>query len=184
MAGSTRKGPDPVNRLILIRHSKSDRPSGVADHDRPLSERGRRDAVALGCWLGSDIEGLNPDRAIIVVSSSERTQQTWDLARSEAGEAWSVVPAITEPDVYEAAPSTLRTAMLQHAGDADLLALVGHNPGVSLLALELVGPQDRPRLAEGFPTSAAVVLETDAPWPSALADLGAFRVSSFVIPRG
>ncbi len=173
-----------MNRLVLIRHSKSDRSSGVADHDRPLNERGRRDATALGRWLGSDIDCQDPDRAIIVVSSAERTQQTWGLARSEAGKPWSAVPAITEPDVYEAAPSTLRTAALRHAGDANLLVLVGHNPGMSLLALELADPRGRSRLAEGFPTSAAVVLETDAPWPSALADVGGFRVTSFVIPRG
>lgn len=173
-----------MNRLVLIRHSKSDHSPGVADHDRPLNERGRRDAAALGRWLGSDIECEDPTRAIIVVSSAERTQQTWGLARDEAGESWSAVPAITEPDVYEAAPSTLRSAALRHAADADVLVLVGHNPGMSLLALELVGPQDRSRLADGFPTSAVVVLETDAPWASALAALGAFRFSSFVIPRG
>ena len=35
-----------AGRLILVRHAKSDYPWGVDDHDRPLSERGRRDAPA------------------------------------------------------------------------------------------------------------------------------------------
>ena len=31
--------------LVLMRHGKSGYPPGVADHDRPLADRGRREAV-------------------------------------------------------------------------------------------------------------------------------------------
>ena len=33
-----------VTRLLLLRHAKSAWPDGVEDPDRPLSDRGRRDA--------------------------------------------------------------------------------------------------------------------------------------------
>src|SRR5215217_7847439 len=41
--------PEPAHRiLVLVRHAKSSWDSDVDDHDRPLSGRGRRDAVAIG----------------------------------------------------------------------------------------------------------------------------------------
>src|SRR5437764_1228803 len=52
-----RPGPAPGwhdgrvrRRLVVARHAKSDWPAGVADHDRPLGRRGRRDAEAAGRW--------------------------------------------------------------------------------------------------------------------------------------
>ncbi|MFE6593934.1 hypothetical protein [Streptomyces sp. NPDC057781] len=43
-----RPGPGPLRRLVVLRHAKPARPAGVADHDRPLAGRGRRDAPAAG----------------------------------------------------------------------------------------------------------------------------------------
>ena len=41
-----------MKRLILMRHAKSDWSGHVSsDHDRPLNERGRHAADALGAWL-------------------------------------------------------------------------------------------------------------------------------------
>src|SRR5215472_15626148 len=40
-----------MRRLMLLRHAKSDRPPGVADHDRPLNRRGARDAGVVGTYL-------------------------------------------------------------------------------------------------------------------------------------
>ncbi len=37
-----------MRRLILLRHAKSDRPAGVADHERPLNDRGRRGRTGRG----------------------------------------------------------------------------------------------------------------------------------------
>ncbi|MGQ3295308.1 MAG: SixA phosphatase family protein, partial [Shinella sp.] len=37
-----------MKRLLLLRHAKSAWPEGVEDHDRPLSDRGRRDAPCMG----------------------------------------------------------------------------------------------------------------------------------------
>jgi len=44
--------PDVKLKLILMRHAKSSWGSpGLADHDRPLNERGQRSATLLGNWL-------------------------------------------------------------------------------------------------------------------------------------
>ena len=34
-----------------MRHAKAERPDGVADIDRPLTQRGHADAAAVGAWL-------------------------------------------------------------------------------------------------------------------------------------
>ncbi|KPC86064.1 phosphohistidine phosphatase, partial [Streptomyces sp. NRRL F-6602] len=39
--------PATTRKLVLLRHAKADWPEG-SDHDRPLAERGRKDALAAG----------------------------------------------------------------------------------------------------------------------------------------
>jgi len=179
------RGRDPVRRLALIRHAKSDHPPGFIDHDRPLSERGSRDAQALGAWLTSTLGDPVEGSTAVIVSSAERTQQTWLTASSAAGSEWAALPTFVDGDIYEASPGTLRSVALRHGAAADLIVMVGHNPGIGLLARELAAPgAARATLADGFPTSAVAVLDTEEPWTTALAGTGGLRLSSFVTPRG
>jgi len=63
-------------RLILTRHAKSSwTDPSVEDRDRPLNTRGEKSARAVGKWLAK--RGHVPELAL--VSSSERTRQTWRL---------------------------------------------------------------------------------------------------------
>src|SRR6266568_543344 len=50
-----------ARQLVLFRHAKSAGPD-VADHERPLARRGRRDAPVAGRWLRA--AGLVPDRVV------------------------------------------------------------------------------------------------------------------------
>lgn len=68
-----------MKQLLLLRHAKSAWPDGVADHDRPLADRGRRDAPRMGAYIAK--AGLQPDFAL--VSSALRTQETWGLVAPE-----------------------------------------------------------------------------------------------------
>ena len=67
-----------ARQLVSFRHAKSAWPD-VADHERPLARRGRRDAPVAGRWLLA--AGLVPDR--VVCSTAERARQTWQLAAAE-----------------------------------------------------------------------------------------------------
>jgi phosphohistidine phosphatase len=168
-------------RLVLIRHAKSDYPPGVIDHERPLNERGRRDAPAIGRWLSEHIDPSTD--ACAVISSAERTQQTW-AAAIECIDTPRRPRQVIDERIYEASPATLREVVLDHA-DADTVVLVGHSPGLPLLVAELGRPGDaREEALEKFPTSAIAVLTTALPWSDAMRGIGAFDVSSFVIPRG
>ena len=61
--------------LILMRHAKSDWSSHPADIDRPLNDRGARDAMRMGAYLKQ--MNLVPDA--MVVSVAQRTRETASL---------------------------------------------------------------------------------------------------------
>src|SRR5215471_18003228 len=115
--------------LVILRHAKADRPAGVADADRPLTQRGHADAAAAGAWLAA--RGYRPD--LVLCSPSKRTRQTWrGVTVALAGSP--------EPEVrYESALyyGGVEDALelIRQAPDADAtVLLVGHNPGVSMLS--------------------------------------------------
>jgi phosphohistidine phosphatase len=145
--------------LVLLRHAKSDRPTGIDDSDRPLAERGRRDALVAGALLADLIGSCDAVR----VSSAVRTQQTWELI-ADLVDARDVA---TEPAIYEATPTTLLAVVRALPESATCALLVGHNPGVAELAMMLSDSGDRDArqlLAERFPTSGVAILEITGEW--------------------
>ncbi|MDP2288664.1 MAG: histidine phosphatase family protein [Actinomycetota bacterium] len=162
-----------------MRHAKSAYPLGVADHDRPLSGRGLRDASAAQLWFsdhGAEILSQDP---CVLVSTALRTQQTWQAIQSG-------LPTATvqhEPRIYEAAVSTLIDVCAPSVSAGKDTLLIGHNPGVEGLADFLADPTTRPDVwaqREKCPTAAIVVLEIlDDSWAGASA-----IISDFIVPRG
>ena len=120
-------------RLILMRHAKSswDTP-GLSDHDRPLNERGLRDAPQMGDELAA--RGWVP--GLVASSTSERTMQTWEGIR---GPLDLDLEPLWSGDLYLAGLSALRK---HSAGWDDRIATalaLGHNPGWSDAASALAG---------------------------------------------
>lgn len=159
--------------LALLRHAKSAYPAGVADHDRPLNARGRRDAPVAGRLLAQ----LLPTVEQALISTATRAQQTWDLA----GPGVDVAQAKDVPELYLASAD----AMLRRirAVDADTLLLVAHNPGIEILAERLSRDTQTPtyrRMMTKFPTAAFAVLRDDRPfsqWGYGSSDLVTFEVA-------
>lgn len=172
------------SRLVLVRHAKSDYPIGVADHDRPLNARGERDAPVVGEWLAAHVPVAAGEGVTVLVSSATRAQATWAAAAATLAHAWPTASVVTEPDIYDASPSTLRGCVLDHP-TPHTVVIVGHNPGLSLMALELARPGSlRSQIADRFPTGAIAVLESSADWPQALEGLGGFEVTAAGTARG
>ena len=71
-----------MKTLLLMRHAKSswDDPD-VADHDRPLNKRGKKDAPRMGQWLAE--QGLTPE--VIVTSTAKRARKTAELVAESCG---------------------------------------------------------------------------------------------------
>jgi phosphohistidine phosphatase len=155
--------------LILMRHGKSGYPAGIADHERPLADRGAREAGLAGDWLRAH----HPDIDAVLCSTSTRTRQTLAATGVEVQTAF-------EPSVYDASPETL-LELLRLTDDAvRKLLVVGHFPGMPALAWELAADRRSPtavELSRRFPTSALAVLHFDTGWSAlATADLVAFHV--------
>lgn len=166
-----------MRRLILLRHAKSDRPAGVPDHDRPLNDRGRRVAPAVGAHLAQ--EGLRPDLAL--VSTAERTRETWGAMTAALGDPetrW-------QREIYEAPASRILRVIRDAPDSAATVIVVGHNPGLGDLASDLAGEGPRAarnRLGLEFPTAAYVVIDFNAELWSEIAP-GQGRLDRFVRPR-
>jgi phosphohistidine phosphatase len=146
-------------RLVLLRHAKSDWPD-VADHDRPLAKRGRRDAPAVGRWLGES--SYAPDA--VVCSTALRARETWELASAGLRTA---VPGASptvrfESRVYEATVLGLLMLVREFPDEWGTALLVGHNPGMAELTVGLSAPSCDPPTA--FPTAAVAVLAVPGPW--------------------
>lgn len=176
---SARAGAAPLRRLVVLRHAKSARPEGVADHDRPLAPRGRRDAPAAGRAL-AEADCL-PDLALC--STALRARQTWELASAQ----WGTPPPVRyAPALYGADVPDLLAVVREAPPEVETLLLVGHNPGLEDLVLELAGDgldDTLDRLRVKFPTSAIAVLSWHGPGWRSLAPRAAL-LTDFMVPRG
>ena len=148
-----------MHRLILVRHAKSAYPAGVDDHDRPLNERGHRNAPTITRRLR---DYLPTDRTVsAAVSTAVRAQQTWSYLRAATGMAYR-----SHPDLYLAAPDVLLAVAAEFTSEIGII--VGHNPGLEELARSAAGaraiedPETSARLWEKFPTSSFAVVECDS----------------------
>jgi phosphohistidine phosphatase len=167
-----------VNKLIVFRHAKSDRPPGMPDEQRPLAARGRADAAAAGSALAD----LTPQVDLVVCSPAQRARETWERAAS----TFPGKPAVRfDSRVYEGSVEDLLEVLTGLPDDAQVVVLVGHNPSLEDLVSELAGSAEGDaldRLTEKFPTSALAVLDVPTPWPGLRR--GGARLSSLTVPRG
>lgn len=165
--------------VVLLRHGKSAYPPGVADHARPLAERGVRDATVAGRLLRERV-GV-PD--LVLVSSATRTLQTWDLVK----QAFEHPPHhLVEPRIYEAWVDDLLLLLREVEDRYRTVVLIGHNPGLEELAFALSGDASDHGAVSGmsvkFPTSALAVLTVERPWAHLVPGTATLR--SFDVARG
>lgn len=138
-----------MRTLLVMRHAKSSWANAhQSDHDRPLNERGERDAPRMGRWLAA--HDLAPD--VILCSSAARAHDTaLAVAAETTADAPIVRPALYGGDV-DAYVGTLR-----RLDDGAAIALiVGHNPTVSMLVADLADLAD---VDAAMPTAAVAWLE-------------------------
>lgn len=143
-----------MKRLILMRHAKSSwADPGQADHDRPLNERGRRDAPRVGAWLAA--RGLTPEAAL--VSTAARAQETW----ARLGSTFAEIPMTPRRDLYHASPTEI-LRVLRAAPEARSLLVLGHQPGIGAVAARLLATPPREGAFVKYPTTATAVIDFDA----------------------
>ncbi len=164
-------------RLLVVRHAKSAWPPGVPDRDRPLGPRGLRDAPLMGRRIRELVGSVD----VVMVSPTQRTQQTWALLNAELGHTGQIR---TEQRIYDAWGAHMLDLVRDLPDDARTVLILGHEPGVSELVLGLAGAAHadlRDVVATKFPTCAVALLTADRPW-SAFAP-GCASLESFTTPR-
>lgn len=162
-----------MKTLLLLRHAKSSWSTNDPDMERPLAERGLKDAVTMSSPL------RRYDIDVALVSVAKRTRETWQQVESAGVEAAELRFL---PELYGAWPEQV-VDLLHTLDDGVATALVlGHEPTMSDLVADLAKPSHLRDAALGhFPTAALAVLTFDGPWKS-LADRAA-EIVAFETPR-
>lgn len=139
-----------MRTLLAFRHAHARRAApGTDNHERPLSERGERDARRMGRRLRG--KELVPDLAL--ASPAARARETARLAGGAGGFADRIE---TADELYGAQPSDCLDLVRRRGGSHERIMIVGHNPGLQ----ELVrGAGDG---IEAMPTGAVAMIAVDA----------------------
>ena len=169
-----------MKTLTLLRHAKSSWNDPVErDFDRPLNERGKRAALLMGDYMRR--ESMRFDA--VVASPAVRIAETLAVVERGFGRE---LPYEEDRRIYLASSVTLLEVLRDCDKDAESVLMVGHNPGLEDLILDLV-PDDgsnplRDEVYTKFPTAALAVLECDVDdWADL--DRRKARLTRFVRPR-
>lgn len=170
-----------MKTLTLLRHAKSGWDDPVArDFDRPLNEKGMRAAFTMG-RKAQDM-GLAVDR--LIASPAMRVKQTLDSFFDGLGRT---IDTVWDRRIYLASSSTLLDILHETPADIDSLMMVGHNPGLEDLILDLV-PDDgtsplRDIVENKYPTASLARLSWDSDNWTNLGPTSGVRIEALVRPR-
>lgn len=126
-----------MKTLLLLRHARPTQISPTGrDFDRPLADEGRADALLIGQLLRR--RQLTPER--ILCSPAVRALETADLAIEAAKFRTRL---LFYDRIYEASVEQLIEVVTEagggDGGDAGVILVVGHNPGLQELLERLTG---------------------------------------------
>jgi phosphohistidine phosphatase len=161
--------------LALLRHAKSAYPTGVPDHDRPLAERGVREAALAGDWLRANLPAIDA----VLCSTATRARETLSHSGIDA-------PVRYAEQLYGATPGTVIEQINQVPDDINTLLVVGHEPTISEVAIVLASVDGTDtvaleRISAKFPTSAIAVLRVPGHWEQV--EPGSAALVDFHVPR-
>ena len=143
-----------MKTLLLVRHAKSswDQP-GLSDSERPLNERGKKDAPEMAARLKE--KGLNIDH--FVSSPAKRARKTARYFAEEFGQSKDDITLVE--DLYLATQPAFASTVAGLDDRYDTVAVFSHNPGITDFASSLTNVK-----VHDMPTCAvfAVQAETDA----------------------
>lgn len=155
-----------ARELWLLRHAKAETNDSIDDFDRVLKKRGKQAAKDMGLWMKA--QQLLPD--LVISSPATRAIATARLVCPALG--------IAEQDIWQdrrlyfADKNRLKQVLAESAGQAQRVLLVGHNPGLEDLLLDLVATMPDLDKLMSTATLARLVMPDD--WqdlPSSCAEL-------------
>ena len=157
--------------LTILRHARSswDDPS-LDDFERPLNERGIKAARRLGVEMKR--RGMQFDH--VLASPAVRVRETLDEVAKGYGSAFEIA---FDERIYMASLGVLLDMVRAIPEEATAPLIVGHNPGLQQLVLNLTGND---RVREKFPTAVlAVIGLTTSSWK----EVERGELSELILPR-
>jgi len=139
--------------LVMIRHAKSSWANPLqSDFERPLNERGEKDAPMMGERLKK--KGYLPD--LIISSTAKRAKQTAKRIAQVLGYDESKV--VWYEKLYHCIPLVFEEVLYEIADDVNTVFIVAHNPGIT----EFVNQLSAQFCTDNMPTCGMVGVKFDA----------------------
>jgi phosphohistidine phosphatase len=155
-----------MKSLLVLRHAKTQSDAPAGDHARELTERGHRNAAAMGAYIHNLIG--TPDA--IITSDATRARRTAEIV---APAVHFAAPLTLEPRLYAADLDTLLDVVRRIPDEVKTAIIIGHNPGFEELAAVLAAKAEH---GVRLPTSGLAVLEFDVErWDAVRAGTGRLR---------
>jgi phosphohistidine phosphatase len=124
-----------IKTLLILPHAKSSwKFPDLADHDRPLNKRGKRDAPKIGNLLKK--KELVPD--IIISSTAVRAEKTAKMVAKASKYKGDV--ALSD-SLYAAGPDAYIDVLRNLQNKYNTVLVIGHNPGLEELVKILSGEE-------------------------------------------
>ena len=140
--------------LIFVRHAKSSwKEPHQADHDRPLNDRGLRDAPEMAARLKH--AGYKPE--VLVSSSAVRARTTATFFAEAFG-----LEVTIDPGLYHAAPEVYLNRLQDLPEEISTAVFFGHNPGITHIA-DLI----ERGCTDNVPTCGIVICSFEGRWDEA-----------------
>jgi phosphohistidine phosphatase len=140
-----------MKTLILVRHAKSSwDDASISDFDRPLNDRGKKDAPEMAERLKD--KGLKID--LFVSSPAKRARKTARIFAKEFGVEKEDIKLVE--DLYMASPSVFSVVVEGLDDKAGTVALFSHNPGITEYASSLTNVR-----IDNMPTCSVFAAQAD-----------------------
>jgi len=138
-----------MKTVLLIRHAKSSwDDSSVSDFDRPLNERGKKNAPEMAVRLHD--KGIKPD--MLVSSPAKRAKQT--------AKAFQKILDIQDlefvDELYLPSPEAFAKVISSLPAKVSTVAIFSHNPGITEFANSLSTTR-----IDNMPTSSVFAVKAD-----------------------
>lgn len=166
-----------AHHLYLLRHAKSDwNNTFLSDFERSLNQRGRRSASKIASFISTN--KIHPE--LILCSSARRTRETLEIIQHSFNPKTEFS---IENELYASSVYDLFKRIQRVPDSIKSLMIIGHNPGIQDLSLELSAPSElRDQISEKFPTGSLVdlIIKTES-WSST--SPGDAEIISFTTPN-
>ncbi|AUP77206.1 SixA phosphatase family protein [Flavivirga eckloniae] len=139
-----------MKKLILVRHAKSSWKHNVIDHERPLNDRGFKDANLVSNHLKENDLGVD----LVLSSDAMRAKTTANIFISNLGIDTGI--AHLNHELYDFSGSNLIAVIKACDNAVNTLMLFGHNHAITAF-VNTYGD----RYVDNVPTSGAVFIEFD-----------------------